>query len=167
MRCTAKFAGAGLVLIAATACAGPQASPNQPAGAAQAPAQSSPSRPNPGGPEQPAQAVPDGSVPVPAGQIDASKLPAGYPHVVYTSRGGTVLSVKALEGGCTHASAILGVQNAQRVVVSLAETSENPHQLCTMDLRYPMVSVPLSAPLGQRTVALQVAPHSATPNGTP
>lgn len=111
--------------------------------------------------------MPDGSVPVAAAQIDASKLPAGYPHVVYTSRGGTVLSIKAQEGGCTHASAILGVQNAQRVVVSLAETAQNPHELCTMDLRYPMVSVPLGAPLGQRTVVLQLAPHPATPNGNP
>jgi hypothetical protein len=28
-----------------------------------------------------------------------------------------------------------------------------------MDLRYPMVSVPLGAPLGDRTVVLKVAPH--------
>lgn len=103
--------------------------------------------------------MPDGSVPVPDKQIDAGMLPADYPRIAYVSRGGTVLSVKALEGGCSHASATTSLQDTKQVVVNLAESTTDPHQICTMDLRYPMVSVPLGAPLGDRTVILKVAPH--------
>jgi hypothetical protein len=161
MRYLTKFAGAGLVLIAATACAG-QPAPANPAAAGQPPASNvaKPAAPGGGPAEAPAQSVPDGSVPVPAKQIDASSLPADYPRIAFVSRGGTVVSVKALEGGCSHASATTSLQDAQKVVVNLAESTPNRHQMCTMDIRYPMVSVPLGAALGDRTLVIKLAPSA-------
>jgi hypothetical protein len=149
MRYTAKFVSAGLVLIAATACVNPQTT-TQPAGQ-ELPISSSQAQPGAGHPVAP---VPAGSVQIPAGQLDASALPSGFPREVYTGKDGKLLSVKAEEGGCGHAVATLMEQSAQRVVIDLSETPGQPGQMCTMDIRYPVVSVTLDAPLGNRTVVL-------------
>jgi hypothetical protein len=172
MRCIAKFVGAGLVLIAATACAGQEAASTQPAGgkppvSASAPPLSDVATPTPPGagpqpanpPGRPKQVVPEGSVSVPASQIDATALPADYPREVSTSNGGTVLSIKAEEGGCGHTSAAPVEQSAQRVVINLTETQAHTDQMCTMEIRTPVVSATLDAPLGDRTVVLNVEPR--------
>lgn len=172
MRCIAKLVGTGLVLIAATACAGQGASP-EPAGgkasvSSSAPPPSdvaTPTPPSSAGPQpanppgRPKQVVPEGSVSVRASQIDATALPAGYPREVSTSNGGTVLSIKAEEGGCGHTSAAPVEQTAQRVVINLTETQAHTDQMCTMEIRTLVVSATLNAPLGDRTVVLNVEPR--------
>lgn len=99
--------------------------------------------------------MPEGSTPVPEKQIDAAALPADYPRVVYTGNGGTILSIKAVEGGCGHAIGEAAVQDGKQVVVNLTEKKGQTGQMCTMDIRYPVVSVALASPLGGRTVVLK------------
>ncbi|MDT7726817.1 MAG: hypothetical protein QOI21_3393 [Actinomycetota bacterium] len=159
MRCIAKFVGAGLVLFAATACAGQGSPTAQPAGQPEPSASagvappSDIATPTPG---RPKQVVPEGTTEVPAGQIDSSALPADYPRDVTTSNGGTVLSIRAQEGGCGRVSAAPVEQTSQRVVVNLTETTAQTNQICTMDIRTPVVSATLDAPLAARTVVLTI-----------
>ncbi|QYN26576.1 hypothetical protein K1T34_48955 [Amycolatopsis sp. DSM 110486] len=102
--------------------------------------------------------VPADSTPVPAGQVDAAALPPRFPAEAYITNGGTVLYVRAIEGGCQHALAEVTEQTAQHVVVDLSQTKVPPGQLCTKDLRYPYLPVTLAAPLGDRTVVLTQSP---------
>lgn len=44
------------------------------------------------------------------------------------------------------------------MVLDLSETKAQTGQMCTMDLRYPYISVALAAPLGDRTVVLKKSP---------
>jgi hypothetical protein len=157
MRYKTKFASAGFIFLAVSACANPQATP-RPAGQG-VPISSPQAQPLAGnlpgpGMGHPVAPAPDGSVEIPAGQLDATALPAGFPHEVYTGKDGKVISVKAEEGGCGRAIATPVEQSAQRVVIDLSETPGQPGQMCTMDIRYPVVSVTLDAPLGNRTVVL-------------
>jgi hypothetical protein len=101
--------------------------------------------------------VPPGSVPVPASQIDGSRLPQGYPREVFTGNGGMLLSIKAEQGGCGHVSAAAVEQTAQRVVVDLVQSPPETGQMCPMYIREVVISVGLSAPLGARTVVLEAA----------
>jgi hypothetical protein len=163
MRCIAKFVGAGLVLFAATACAGQGSLTAQPAGqpelstsASVAPLPSDIATPTPG---RPKQVVPEGTTEVPATQIDSSALPADYPRDVTTSNGGTVLSIRAQEGGCGRVSAAPVEQTAQRVVVNLTETKAQTNQMCTMDIRTPVISATLDVPLAARTLVLTIEPR--------
>ncbi|MEC3974773.1 hypothetical protein [Amycolatopsis sp. H20-H5] len=165
MRCLAKLVGTGMILVAATACAGQDTVTSQPAAASSTAAPSEsvlpgspelrPSGPVATPPPKPKLEVPEGSTPVPPKQIDAAALPADFPKAVYTGNGGTVLSIKAVEGGCGHAIGEASVQNGQQVVVNLTEKKGQTGQMCTMDIRYPVVSVTLAAPLGERTVVLK------------
>jgi hypothetical protein len=92
---------------------------------------------------------------VPAAQTDFSALPAGYPHEVWVSADGRTLFARGQEGGCDRVHGEVREQTAQRVMVSLVKTQSPPRgQMCTMDIRYPVVSVPQDEPLGQRTVLL-------------
>jgi hypothetical protein len=172
MRWKATIAGAGLVLLAGTACGGPAKESNpQPVGqpaasSAQPPGEATGAVPpppaagtmprGPGMPVVPAPAEPPaaGRTPVAAAQLDAAALPPGYPREVSVGPDGKTLMVKAQEGGCGHALAEAQEQSDQRVVVNLVETIAQTHQMCTMDIRYPTVSVQLAAPLGNRTVVL-------------
>jgi hypothetical protein len=163
MRCIAKFVGAGFVLFAATACAGQGSLTAQPAGqpevstsASVAPLPSDVATPTPG---RPKQVVPEGTTEVPATQIDSSALPADYPRDVTTSNGGTVLSIRAQEGGCGRVSAAPVEQTAQRVVVNLTETKAQTNQMCTMDIRTPVISATLDVPLAARTLVLTIEPR--------
>ncbi|MFC4080951.1 hypothetical protein [Amycolatopsis samaneae] len=177
MRYTAKLAGAGLVLVFATACGGHtttakpatsdgaaapsgSASPSTaPSGSPSAsPGAKPPESPHANPPGKPRLEVPEGSTPVPPGKLDVSALPSGFPHEAYTANGGAVLNIRAQEGGCGHALGSAIEQTAQRVVVDLSETKAQTGQMCTMDIRYPVISVPLAAPLGERTVVLKHSP---------
>jgi hypothetical protein len=167
MRCLAKFVGAGAVLFAVTACAG-QGTQDADTGAKPELSTSASVAPPPGDvppsdiatptPGRPKQVVPEGTTEVPAKQIDSSALPADYPRDVTTSNGGTVLSIRAQEGGCGHVSAAVAEQTAQRVVVDLKETKAQTNQMCTMDIRTPVISATLDAPLAARTLVLTVVP---------
>ncbi|GHF64713.1 hypothetical protein GCM10017566_42760 [Amycolatopsis bartoniae] len=147
------LAGIGIVLVTATACG--QRPETVSPGAAPAPPASV--TPSPALPVQPgsAQTPPAGSAVVPPAQVDASKLPQDYSHEVYVTADGKALYFRAEEGGCGRATAEVQQENAQQIVVNLRETQSTMQgRMCTMDIRYPLVSVPLSEPLGQRKVIL-------------
>jgi hypothetical protein len=97
---------------------------------------------------------PPGSVMVPATRVDASALPPGYPTVVWMVGDGSTLGAYGQAGGCIEATADLVEQTARRVVIRITEatTSAGP---CTMEIRYPPLTVTLDAPLAERTVVLQ------------
>ncbi|MEV7095490.1 hypothetical protein AB0M80_21860 [Amycolatopsis sp. NPDC051045] len=172
MRYSAKVVGIGAILLMATACAGQDMPTGRPAGGDSAAptgsvstsASPSPSEPVPPGsptanpPGKPRLTVPEGSTPVPAGKIDATALPAGFPREVWTANGGTILNIRAQEGGCGHALGEAAEQTGDHVVVDLSETKAQTGQMCTMDIRYPVISVALAAPLDQRTVVLKTTP---------
>ncbi|WP_409493211.1 hypothetical protein [Amycolatopsis sp. cmx-11-12] len=109
----------------------------------------------PGVPNAPRQEVPEGSTKLPDKQLDAAALPADYPREVYTSNGGTILNIRGQEGGCGHATAEAAQQDGTRVTVNLTELKGQTGQMCTMDIRHPVISVSLAAPLGERTVVLK------------
>lgn len=104
--------------------------------------------------------VPDGPRPPPGGrelpavQVDPAALPQDYPRLVWTERGGTVIGAYGRGGGCTDVHAELTEQTPEAVRMTLVEvtTSSGP---CTMDLRFPPLTVALDAPLGERVVILQ------------
>jgi hypothetical protein len=90
--------------------------------------------------------------PVPQERIDGTALPEGFPKsVTVTDR---TLAVQAQEGGCGKASAEVKSQTSSAVEIALVETQPAVPQACTMDIRYPTVSVNLDQPLGERTVVL-------------
>jgi hypothetical protein len=171
MRYSAKVVGTGALLLMVTACAGQRIPANQPeapsvstpaspsASASPSPSESVlPAPPEPNPPGKPRLTVPEGSTPVPAGQLDATALPAGFPREVWTANGGTVLNIRAQEGGCGHALGEAAEQAGDHVVVNLSETKAQTNQMCTMDIRYPVISVTLAAPLDQRKVVLKTTP---------
>lgn len=154
MRWKGLLIGFILVLVAGVACGHPSdgVSPGNPPGPSSPPAV----RPTPGPPRPFPPSPPADSKAVPAPQADFSALPAGFPHEVWVSADGRRLYVRAEEGGCGRSGAEVREETAQHVVVSLVETrSQIRGQMCTMDIRYPVVSVSLSEPLGQRIVVLR------------
>ncbi|WP_197319224.1 hypothetical protein [Saccharomonospora sp. NB11] len=93
--------------------------------------------------------------PVPAGQIDAKALPEGYPLDVSVSDEGHTLTVVAQEGGCTKVSAEATEQTEKTVTVTLVESKPaDKNVMCTMDMRYPPLTVELDEPLGEREIVL-------------
>ena len=173
MRYLTNVIGLGLIVVAVSACgaqnqaaepaAGPGSgtlstvppSPTAPPSSSPAPAPGSKPGSQPGVPGAPRQEVPEGSTKLPDKQLDASALPADYPREVYTSNGGTILNIRGQEGGCGHATAEAAQQDGTRVTVNLTELKGQTGQMCTMDIRHPVISVTLSAPLGERTVVLK------------
>lgn len=140
--------GAALLAVS-TACADPQSAPEQ---APVPPAQSAPGD-DPA--DQPGRIPPAGSDPVPADQISADALPDGYPVEVWTADGGATLGLGAQEGGCGKASAEVTAQTADKVVVTIVETTPEKAEVCTMDIRYVKVAAELAQPLGDREVVLK------------
>lgn len=151
------LAGIGIVLVTVTAC-GERPNSASPGGGGTAPTTSS--EPAPTVPSMPArpgssQTAPAGSTLVPPAQIDATRLPQDFPREVFVTADDRSLYLRAEEGGCNQASAEVKEQTPAQVVVNLVETRSNKQgQMCTMDIRYPLVSVALAAPLGQRKVVL-------------
>lgn len=165
MRWKATICGLGLVLLAATAC-GERAGTVQPGGGGPASSDAAPTAPAipstelppvmPGGPRQ--MQPPAGTTQVPATRVDSAALPSDFPREVFVSADGRQLFIRAEEGGCARASAEVTGQDARQVVVTLVESRSNlAGQMCTMDMRYPVVSATLSDPLGDRTVVLKSA----------
>jgi hypothetical protein len=158
MRWKATLAGAALVLITGTACAG-HATDSQQSALGREPSASvtTPAGERPQPPDAPGSkpvAAPGGAA-LPESRLDGSALPEGFPKQVSVGRDGRLLFVGAEEGGCGRASAELVEQNAERVVVKLVETKPAGGRMCTQDMRYPVLSVRLAEPLGARTVVLQ------------
>ena len=171
MRYLTKLVGTGLILFTVTACGqdmvtsqpasgGDPAAPSgsvstSPTGTPPASPTGVPNSPTANPPGKPRLTVPEGSTPVPVAKIDVSALPPDFPREVWTANGGTILDIRAQEGGCGHALGEAAEQTAQHVVVNLSETKAQTGQMCTMDIRYPVISVALAAPLGDRTVVLK------------
>lgn len=98
--------------------------------------------------------APPGGEAIPAGQVDAAALPEGYPRLVWTQEGGSVVGAYGQEGGCTRVRADLVEQTAELVRIRFVEVTPTTGP-CTMDLRFPPLTVPLGEPLGDRTVLLE------------
>ncbi|EHR50505.1 hypothetical protein SacmaDRAFT_2252 [Saccharomonospora marina XMU15] len=93
--------------------------------------------------------------PVPPERVDGSALPRGYPVEVSVTGDGRTLRIVGQEGGCSKASAELAEQRGDRVAVTMVETKPTSKDIaCTMDMRYPPLTVTLDEPLGQRMVVL-------------
>ncbi|KAA9158222.1 hypothetical protein FPZ12_023040 [Amycolatopsis acidicola] len=146
------LAATGIALVTVTACGQqPQSVPAAGGGATSAPPSSSAAPTKPGS----SQSFPTGLLVVPPGQLDASALPADYPHEVYVTADGKTVYLRAEEGGCGKATVEVREETSSQVALNLIETKSNiKGQMCTMDIRYPVVSVPLSAPLGERKLVL-------------
>lgn len=99
-------------------------------------------------------APPAGARELPAGQIEASALPEGYPRLVWTEGEDRVLGLYGQEGGCTKVHPEVREQGPRAVRVALVEVTYSLGP-CTMDLRFPPLSAALDAPLGGRTVILE------------
>lgn len=142
--------GAGVLLLAVTACAEQQpevgfgGQPPAPPQAGQGP---------PPGPVEPAPVEERSSVP--RGAVEAAALPEGYPREVWTQNGGTVVVATGQEGGCSQVHAEVAEQTPKKVGIVFVEEMPEPAGICTMDLRYPPVAAKLDAPLGERTVVLE------------
>ncbi|HVK25961.1 MAG TPA: hypothetical protein VM677_31780 [Actinokineospora sp.] len=144
-----RFGIAIVVLIALAGCGTPQsAGPDLP------PASSAPN-------VQPGVTPPAEGTPVPPAKVDAGELPEGFPRTVWTESTGATLGVVGQEGGCGKASAEVAEQSAGRVVLILIETTSSTAQMCTMDIRFPVLRVDLDQPLGERTVVLKAEQRKA------
>lgn len=140
--------GAGVLLIAMTACAEKQPEVGfggQPP--APPPAKEAPSKPVEPKPVEQRK-------PVPKQAVEASALPQGYPTEVWTQNGGRVVVATGQEGGCSNVHAEVAEQNGKKVKIVFVEETPKPSGVCTMDLRYPPVTAKLEKPLGDRTVVL-------------
>jgi hypothetical protein len=158
LRAALVAVGAG-ALVLLGACGGNQG--NQPAGG-QPPGDGStltivpPSEPSTGPGVPPADAIA-----IPGNQLDFTALPEGYPKQAWTVGEGRILPVQAQEGGCGKASAEVTEQSDTKVLITLVETRPAQSEMCTMDIRYPIVSVTLDKPLANRTVVLRAEQRRA------
>ena len=99
----------------------------------------------------PGEIPPDGK---PVTKLDANALASDYPRTVWTQGDGRTVGVVAQEAGCGKASASVLEQSATVVKIELLETLPLDKQMCTMDIRFPPLTVQLNESLGERTVAL-------------
>ena len=107
---------------------------------------------------RPTQGVPPGDTAPAAGQVNASALPAEYPHDVTLAEGGSVVVIQAEEGGCNKLSAKAGEQTAAQVVVLVTITKPPHGQMCPLHVREISLPVRLAAPLGGRELVLRPGP---------
>jgi hypothetical protein len=165
--------GAGVLLLLASACANPQENQEPGAGPTMAtettettettvPETTVPQSTESTTPDrQPARTPPSGGEAVAKTQIDDSRLPSGYPRLVWTEDEGRTVGVVAQEGGCGKASVEVPEQTDEQVVVLMVETQPAQPKACTMDLRYPKITAELDAPLADRTVVLKTEQRKA------
>jgi hypothetical protein len=155
LRLVVAAVGAGAVVLLG-ACGG-----NQPAGSPPPATDPTltivpPSEPTAGPGVPPAD-----SIAIPGNQLDFTALPEGYPRQAWTVGDGRILPVQAQEGGCGKASAEVSEQSDAKVLITLVETQPAQPQACTMDIRYPIVSVTLDKPLANRTLVLRAEQRKA------
>lgn len=137
--------GAGVLLLAVTACAGQQPDVGF-GGQPEVP----PAAPGPVAPKPESERVP-----VPETAIQDATKPGGKAPKVWTQDGGSAVVAIGQEGGCSKVHAEVAEQNAQQVKLVLVEETPDPPGMCTMDLRYPPVAAQLDEPLNQRTVVVE------------
>lgn len=144
--------GTGVLLLVISACGSAQlGTGSQPE---QTIATSTSASSAPGAPGiAPGEIPPDGK-PVALSKIDTSGLVADHPKTVWTQGDGRTVGVIGQEGGCGKVSASVLAQDASTVKIELLETLPLEKKMCTMDIRFPPLTVSLDAPLGDRTVVL-------------
>ncbi|WP_245733931.1 hypothetical protein [Lentzea jiangxiensis] len=141
--------GTGALLLVLSACGGAQNAGTGAGGGPTLPTATSSSEAPPG--VAPGEVPPDGT---PVTKLDANGLASDYPRTVWTQGDGKTVGVVAQEAGCGKASASVLEQNASTVKIELLETLPLTKEMCTMDIRFPPLTVQLSEPLGERTVVL-------------
>ncbi|MCG8926462.1 hypothetical protein [Lentzea sp. CC55] len=141
--------GTGALLLVLSACGGAQNASTGAGGGPTLPTATSSSEAPPG--VAPGEVPPDGK---PVTKLDANGLASDYPRTVWTQGDGKTVGVVAQEAGCGKASASVLEQNASTVKIELLETLPLTKEMCTMDIRFPPLTVQLSEPLGERTVVL-------------
>jgi hypothetical protein len=99
--------------------------------------------------------APNGGTPVTQNQVDAKTLPGDYPRNLWTLEDGRTLVAYGQEGGCGKVRADVAEQSATTVRVVFVESVPKVNRPCTMDLRYPPLTIRLDQPLGNRTVVLE------------
>ncbi|HUQ59344.1 hypothetical protein [Lentzea sp.] len=149
MRHIGTVVGTGVLLLVISACGSAQNASPGAGGGPTLPTATSPSEAPPG--IAPGEVPPDGT---PVTKIDTNALTPDYPRTVWTQGDGRTVGVVGQEGGCGKASASVLEQNASAVKIELLETTPLTKQMCTMDIRFPPLTVQLSEPLGERTVVL-------------
>lgn len=92
---------------------------------------------------------------MPQNQVTALDLPNGQPSLVWTTGDGATVGFYGREGGCTHVRGEVADQSPSGVKIMVVEQVPAKKTICTMDLRYPPVTVQLASPLGNRPVTLQ------------
>jgi hypothetical protein len=156
MRQLGAVIATGTLLVLAAGCAGHSTA--QPGGAQQSPSPTTTSQPGATGPAMGGIRLPVGAEPVPGNQVDAHSLPATFPRELWTEQGGTVLGFYGEVGGCTTEAANVTSQTATQVLIRLIQDEPGTgSQVCPMYLRYKTMSVQLAAPLGTRTVVLELS----------
>ena len=149
MRHIGTVVGTGVLLLVISACGSAQNAGTGAGGGPTLPTATSPSEVPPG--VAPGEIPPDGK---PVTKLDTNALSSEYPRTVWTQGDGKTVGVIAQEGGCGKASASVLEQSASVVKIELVETLPLDKQACTMDIRFPPLTVQLTEPLGERTVAL-------------
>lgn len=149
MRHIGTVVGTGVLLLVISACGSAQNASTGAGGGPTLPTATSPSEVPPN--IAPGEVPPDGK---PVTKLDTGALTPDYPQTVWTQGDGRTVGVIAQEGGCGKASASVLEQSAAAVKIELVETTPLTKQMCTMDIRFPPLTVQLSEPLGERTVVL-------------
>lgn len=91
---------------------------------------------------------------MPQNRVTPVDLPNGQPSLVWTIGDGKIVGFYGREGGCTHVHGVVADQSASGVKITMVEQKPAKPKICTMDLRYPPVTVQLASPLGNRPVTL-------------
>ncbi|KAA2254917.1 hypothetical protein F0L68_29505 [Solihabitans fulvus] len=107
-------------------------------------------------PAPPASGPPPNAGPVPPNEVDASGLPAGTPHDVYTENGGRTVGLVVEQSGCREVHGELAGESAGKIQLVLVTVDRSGHGMCPQYVRSVRVSVDLTAPLGERVVVLTV-----------
>lgn len=168
MRRTGKILGTGALLLVVAGCGAhnagsapsltpPAATTTPPASTTTPPTATTTPSPSTNVPPRshPTQGVPPGDTDPAANQVDASALPADYPHDVTLADGGATVVIQAEQAGCDRLSAAPGEQTASQVVVTVI-LNQAPHgQMCPMHIKENPLFVHLNAPLGGRKLVLR------------
>lgn len=142
--------GTGVLLLVISACGSAQNTSTGAGGGPTLPtATESVEAPLPG--TAPGEVPPDGK---PVTKLDASALDENQPRTAWTQGDGKTLGVIGQEGGCSKASAAVLEETDVAVKVELVETTPLTKEMCTMDIRFPPLTVQLAEPLGERTLVL-------------
>ncbi|SDH13692.1 hypothetical protein SAMN05216553_116170 [Lentzea fradiae] len=101
--------------------------------------------------------VPPDATPVPGDKVNATSLSDLYRAEAYVFGDGRDVEVFGLGGNCKEARAEVTAESAQVVQITLVTvTKQPPGTMCTHEVRQVPLTVRLSAPLGDRQLALDV-----------